>query len=257
MKVYLKRIVEDDEKGKPGYYFDLTIQGLILLSLISFSVSTIPGLSEHTRLILHYFEVFSVTVFTVEYLLRIYVADDKWGYIKSFIGVIDLLAILPFYLNRAIDLRSLRALRMVRLLRLIKIIRYKTALERYRKALSDIKSELAIFIAATVFMLYVSSVGIYYFEHEAQPEVFKSIFHSLWWSVATLTTVGYGDVYPVTLGGRIFTFFILMIGLSVVAMPAGLFASALEENADKQEELLEKVDTIYRQIEASEDEVIK
>jgi len=257
MKDYLKSIVEDDEKGTKGYYFDLTIQALILLSLISFSLSTLPGLSDNTKYILQYFEVFSVAVFTVEYLLRIYVADNKWGYIKSFIGIIDLLAILPFYLNRAVDLRSLRVLRMVRLLRLIKIIRYKSALDRYKRALSDIKSELVIFLAATAFMLYVSSVGIYYFENEVQPEAFRSIFHSRWWSVATLTTVGYGDVFPITMGGRIFTFFILMIGLSVVAMPAGLFASALEENADNQQEILEKVDIIYRQIEASENEVIK
>ncbi len=77
--------------------------------------------------------------------------------------------------------------------------------------------------------MYLSAVGIHYFENAAQPEQFKFVFHSLWWSVATLTTVGYGDIYPITAGGRIFTFFVLMIGLGVVAIPAGLVASALSQ----------------------------
>jgi voltage-gated potassium channel len=77
--------------------------------------------------------------------------------------------------------------------------------------------------------LYLSAVGIYFFEHQAQPEQFKSVFHCLWWAVATLTTVGYGDVFPITAGGRIFTFFVLMVGLGIVAVPAGLVASALSQ----------------------------
>ena len=89
-------------------------------------------------------------------------------------------------------------------------------------------------------LLYLSAVGIYYFENTAQPDVFSSVFHSLWWAVATLTTVGYGDIYPITVGGRIFTFLILMIGLGVVAVPAGLLASALSkvrmENQEKENE---------------------
>jgi len=108
------------------------------------------------------------------------------------------------------------------------------AVERYKNAVYSIRSELLIFISATIFLIYLSSIGIYYFENTAQPEVFSSVFDCMWWSVATLTTVGYGDVYPITLGGRIFTFFILMIGLSVVAVPAGLFATALQ-NAHLEE----------------------
>ncbi len=85
-------------------------------------------------------------------------------------------------------------------------------------------------------MFYLSSVGIYYFENSAQPEVFTSIFHSMWWSVATLTTVGYGDIYPITVGGKIFTFIVLMIGLGIVAVPAGLVASALQAARSEEEE---------------------
>jgi voltage-gated potassium channel len=83
--------------------------------------------------------------------------------------------------------------------------------------------------------LYLSAVGIYYFENEAQPEQFKSVFHSLWWAVATLTTVGYGDIFPITAGGRVFTFFVLMVGLGVVAVPAGLVASALSKARSEED----------------------
>lgn len=125
------------------------------------------------------------------------------------------------------DLRSLRILRMLRLFRLLKLARYNSAMQRFSNAFFIAKEELVLFGVVTVMLLYLSAVGIYYFENEAQPEQFKSIFHSFWWAIATLTTVGYGDVFPVTVGGRIFTFFILMIGLGIVAVPAGLLASAL------------------------------
>ena len=97
------------------------------------------------------------------------------------------------------------------------------------KALIIAREEIILFVAVAAILLWIASVGIYHFEHEAQPESFASVFHSLWWAVATLTTVGYGDVYPITTGGRIFTFFVLLIGLGVVSVPAGLVASALSK----------------------------
>lgn len=224
----LKRIVENSDT-KTGKVFDLTIQFLIIYSLITFSISTIPDLSERLLQFLFISQIVTVSIFSLEYILRIYVADKKLDYIFSFYGVIDLLAILPFYLTLAIDLRAIRIVRLLRLFRLLKIARYNKALKRYRIAFKDIKAELVIFFSATCFLIYISAVGIYYFENSVQPEAFKSIFHSLWWAVATLTTVGYGDIYPITIGGKVFTFFILMIGLSVVAVPAGLLASALQD----------------------------
>ncbi|MTI87817.1 MAG: ion transporter [Balneolaceae bacterium] len=224
----LKQIVENSDT-KTGKIFDLTIQFLIVYSLITFSISTIPDLSEGAFQFLFISQIITVSIFTIEYLLRIYVAEKKLDYIFSFYGFIDLLAILPFYLTIAIDLRAIRIVRLLRLFRLLKIARYSKALKRYRIAFKDIKEELVIFLSATCFLIYIAAVGIYYFENSVQPEAFKSIFHSLWWAVATLTTVGYGDISPITMGGKIFTFLILMIGLSVVAVPAGLFASALED----------------------------
>ncbi|WP_444917354.1 potassium channel family protein [Microbulbifer sp. JMSA003] len=106
---------------------------------------------------------------------------------------------------------------------------YSKAVARFSRAFSMVKEELVLFGVTALILLYLSSVGIYYFESAAQPEQFKSIFHSLWWAVTTLTTVGYGDMYPVTLGGRIFTFFVPLIGLGVVAIPTGLVASALSK----------------------------
>ena len=174
-------------------------------------------------------------IFTLEYILRIYVADRKRDYILSFYGIVDLIAIAPFYLSIGIDLRSLRILRMLRLFRLFKLVRYNSAMRRFSRAFSIAKEEVVIFGIVTIMLLYLSAVGIYYFENEAQPEQFKSIFHSFWWAVATLTTVGYGDVYPVTIGGRVFTFLILMVGLGIVAVPAGLLASALSKARSEEQ----------------------
>ena len=126
------------------------------------------------------------------------------------------------------DLKSLRAIRLFRILRLFKFLRYGNTLEKMKKSFNIIKRELFIFTPSHIDMLiYFSSIGIYYFENEAQPKVFTSLFDAMWWSVATLTTVGYGDVYPITNGGKIFASVIVFIGLGLVAIPTGLIASSL------------------------------
>ena len=168
-------------------------------------------------------------IFTVEFLLRIYVSKKPLSYIFSFYGIIDILAILPFYLNRVLDLRFLRAFRIFRIFRALKLLRYNKALNRFRVAFKIVKEEVTLFFIVTLVLIFITSAGIYFFENEAQPEVFKSVFHSAWWSIVTLTTVGYGDVYPITLGGKIFTFFVLMIGVGLVTVPAGLVATALSK----------------------------
>lgn len=231
----IKGIVERNDT-RSGRAFDFFVQGLILLSIITFSIETLPNLDADTRKLLQTIEAVIVALFTLEYLIRIYVADRKKDYIFSFYGFIDLIAIVPFYLSSGIDLRSLRIFRMLRLFRLMKLFRYSKAMRRFSRALSIAKEEIVLFGVVTIMLLYISAVGIYYFENAAQPEAFTSIFHSLWWAVATLTTVGYGDVYPITIGGRIFTFFILMIGLGIVAVPAGLLASALSKARMEEQE---------------------
>lgn len=222
----LKNVIENNDT-RQGRIFDLTIQALIVLSLISFSVETLPSLAEATLKCLYYIEIATVAIFTAEYILRIIVADSKITFIRSFYGIVDLLAILPFYLSVGVDLRSIRALRLLMLFRAFKLLRYSMVIRRFRRAFILAKEELVLFFVVTIMLLYFSAVGIYYFEHAAQPESFSSVFHSLWWAVATLTTVGYGDVYPVTTGGKLFTCFVLMVGLGVIAVPTGLVASAL------------------------------
>jgi voltage-gated potassium channel len=235
MKEAIKKVVENHNtpisKG-----FDFFIQFLIVLSVITFSIETLPKLEPGTRTILNGIEIFCVIVFTLEYLARIYIADKKLKFIFSFFGIIDLLAILPFYLAFGVDLRSLRVLRMFRLFRLLKLVRYNKAMRHFTKAMLIAREQIILFMAVTLVLIYFSAVGIYYFENEAQPDHFASVFDSLWWSIVTLTTVGYGDVYPITPGGKIFTFFILLIGLGIVAVPTGIISSSLTKAVELESE---------------------
>ncbi|MBQ0770072.1 MAG: ion transporter [Bizionia sp.] len=234
MKERIKAIIEINDNTS-SRVFAFFIQALILLSVITFSVETLPELEPDTRFLLRIFETFSVVVFSIEYILRIYVSDKKLKFIFSFYGIIDLLSILPFYVALGVDLRSLRALRFLRLFRILKLVRYNRAMNHFNAAIKSAKEEILLFIMVTLILMYFSAVGIYYFENEAQPEHFSSIFDSLWWAIITLTTVGYGDVYPITVGGKVFTFFILMIGLGIVAIPTGIISSALTRSVDKKE----------------------
>jgi len=224
----IRRIINDTDHLS-GKVFAFTIQVLIVVSLITFSVATLPNLSANTKEILYIIEVITVAIFTLEYILRIIVADEKKRFIFSFYGLVDLAAILPFYISSGLDLRTVRIFRLLRLVRILKLLRYSKAINIFHRALLISKEELVLFGFVATAMLYLSAVGIYYFENSAQPEQFKSIFHSLWWAVTTLTTVGYGDMFPITTGGKLFTFFVLITGLGIIAVPTGLIASALSQ----------------------------
>ena len=211
----------------PGRLFDSTVIVLILVSVVTVSINTLPDLPGSVQTALSLSEVIIVGLFTIEYALRIGTAPSKLRYALSFHGIVDLAAILPFYLTMGgIDLRALRVLQLFRIVRILKLTRYSAAMARFGRAMALAKEEIVLFAGVAMALLYLSAAGIWYFEHEAQPEAFASILHSLWWATATLTTVGYGDVYPVTAGGKLFTFVILMCGLGIVAVPAGLVAAA-------------------------------
>ncbi len=234
------RVIIEESDTKAGRNFDLFVQLLVLISLVSFSIETLPSLNPGLHIFLDWVETVTILIFTLEYLFRVWVSKKTFRYVFSFYGIIDLISFLPYYLMLAVDLRSLRTLRFIRLFRILKLARFSSAMQRFQKAIKLAKEEIILFLFATLIVLYLSSVGIYYFENDAQPEAFASVFHSLWWSVATLTTVGYGDVYPITVGGKIFTFIILMVGLGIVGIPAGLIASSLsavrrEEEKQKKE----------------------
>ncbi len=231
----LKEIVEDNTT-RLGKIFDYSIQALIIISLIGFATETLPELSEESRNVLQLIELFSIVIFSIEYVLRIYVADKKVAYIFSFYGIIDLIAILPFYLSFFIDLRALRVFRIFRIFRALKLVRYNKAMRRFGVATKIVREEMVLFFICTLILIFLVSAGIYYFENEAQPEAFKSVPHSLWWAIVTLTTVGYGDVYPITMGGRFFPFFVLIIGVGIVTIPAGLVATALQKAREMEKE---------------------
>ena len=214
--------------------FEKLIQILIVISLISFAFETLPNLSTAWQTVLKFTEIIIVLIFTIEYLIRISLCRPRLKYIFSFYGVIDILAILPFFLTAGIDIKSIRAFRLLRLLRFVKLLKYNKAIRRLRDALIDAKDELILSGIVAGILLYLASIGIYYFEEEAQPDSFGSVFHSMWWAVCSLTTVGYGDVKPITVGGKIFTGIVLIIGVGIVAMPTAILASSFN-NAKKKE----------------------
>ena len=228
VKDHLRKIVKENN-SKRGRIFDYIVQFLILVSLISFAVETFPDNSEQTLLILHIIDAICIAVFSFEYLTRIYLAKNRLKYVFSFFGLVDLMAIIPFFLVSTIDFRVLRIFRFFIIFRALKLIRYNRAFHRIHLAARIVKEEVTLFLIITFIFIFLSSAGIHYFEYEAQPEVFKSVFHSMWWAIVTLTTVGYGDVYPITVGGKIFTFFALSIGVAIITIPAGLVASALSK----------------------------
>lgn len=230
----LKSIIEQDNT-KEGRIFNIFIQSLIIYSIITFTLESHKALALEYRDFFKFSEYLCITIFTIEYILRVYCADSKIKFIFSFYGLIDLFAILPFYIFRNIDLRSIRILRLFRLFLLFKFMRYSKVIKRYQEAFLKIKEELLLFMTGLFFLLYLSAVGIYYFESDVQPEKFGSIFDSLWWAIITMTTIGYGDVYPITIEGKIFASIIIIIGLFLIAVPTGLFASAITSTNLKYE----------------------
>lgn len=240
-KEKIRSIVEENDT-KAGQLFDVSIQLFIIFSLIIYSLGTLPNLPYLWKKIIYWVDTICYIVFTIEYFLRIYISEKKLKYIFSFYGIIDLLAILPFLFARQFDLRAIRALRIFRIISALKISKYNQSLKRFAIALKIIKHELILFLIIANIFIFLAAAGIYYFENEAQPKQFASIFHSLWWAIITLTTVGYGDIYPITFGGKAFTFVILLIGLGIITIPTGLVASALSTARDIQIEQDKKLE---------------
>ena len=231
----LGRLVDDGAEDPAGRRFAVAVQAAILLSVAVFTVETLPGLPRGALRALLWVEAALVLLFTAEYALRAYAARPTRSYVFSFFGVVDLLSILPFYLG-VTGVSTLRLLRCFRLFRIFKLSRYSRATRRLLRALQLAREELGLFAMLACVVTYLAAVGIYYFEHEAQPGKFASVPHSLWWAVVTLTTVGYGDVTPVTLGGRLFTGLVLLTALGVVSIPSGILASSLVEVRHEEEE---------------------
>ena len=212
---------------------EISIQIIIVFSLICFTIETIPGLDSETYKLLENLEILFVVIFTLEYAARIYTSKQKVKFIFSFFGIIDLIAVLPFYLSLGFDLKTLRAVRFIRAFRLLKLTRYNKAVDLLGDALKKSKEELFVFTFLASSLLYLTSVGIYYFEKDLQPEEFGSVPQALWWSVVTLTSVGYGDVTPISTGGKVFTSIILFLGIGLVSVPSAILVSAFSKVSKK------------------------
>ena len=225
---------------KTGRWFDIFIVSLITLNIIAIIFGSVASIYNRFADYFDLFELFSVAVFSIEYVLRLWSIVDyesgkyaapvkgRLAFSLTPLAIVDLLAILPFYLGMFFNL-DLRFLRALRLLRIFKLTRYSTAMSLLLKVLRDEMQAFAAAFFILLVILILASSGIYLFEHKSQPEAFSSIPQSIWWAVSTLTTVGYGDVTPVTVGGKIFGAVIMVLGIGMVALPAGILASAFSE----------------------------
>ena len=190
----------------------------------------------------HLFELISIAIFSFEYIYRIsysFINNGSKGainYIFSFFGLIDLISILPFYLNQFVSLdgRFLRILRLFRLTRIFKFGRDSNSLKLFTKALISVKEQLLFTLFLSALTILFSASAIYYLENEAQPDKFSSITESIWWATISLATVGYGDVYPITVGGKIFATIISLVGIGVVAIPTGVISASFVEEIYKE-----------------------
>ena len=204
---------------------DYVIQFLIVVSLVLLIVETEPWLTATQLKWLHTTDKAIVVIFTIEYMIRFWLDGKKFA--LSIPGLIDLLAIAPYYVSLGAGYQSIRVFRLFRLLRLIKLVRYTAALERINKALQSIKEELIIFSVFEMAFIYLAAVLVFHAEHSAGNTFFKTMGDSIWWAVVTFTTIGYGDMYPITSTGRFITGLLSLLGLSVVAIPTGLISAAL------------------------------
>jgi voltage-gated potassium channel len=247
------RILEPARLGdRTSKIWDLSLFGLVVLNLIAVALESVPTLQINYGSWFYSFEIFSVIVFTVEYVARVWSAPAKRDhengetglkarirYIFSFYGLIDLVAILPFYIQAFFPGLDLRVLRALRLLRILKLNHYNSALDDLFGAIVEEKKSFltTLYIFSVAFVL--SSSLIYYAEHKVQPEDFRSIPDAMYWSIITLTTVGYGDVSPITVFGKSIAAITAIFGVVVVALLTGIVANSFNAQMDRRKVIFE------------------
>lgn len=226
-----------------SFYINIFLSLLIFLNTIAIILHSIPSLRARYDQYFIDFEVFSVVIFTFEYLLRIWSIVEQPGYnhplkgrikyIFSAWGIIDFLAIFPFYFSLFnTDLGFVRVLRVLRMLRLFRLSRYFHALRIIINVIKAKKEELVLSMSFIIFLLFIASSMMYFLEHELQPTVFKSIPDALWWGVNNMTTVGYGDMMPITPFGKIISGIVSILGVAAFGLPTGILASGFAEHLE-------------------------
>lgn len=217
-------------------FLNLGMLVLISLNVIAAILETEQSIYSHYTVFFKVFEAFSVGVFTLEYILRLWTCTEYPEYAHPVVGrlrfalspsmLIDLASFLPFYIPTwQLDLRMLRMIRLFRLFRLFKMGRYASSLATIQKVLKAKREELGLTIFSGAILLVIASSLLYIIEHDAQPDRFASIPQAMWWGAVTLTTVGYGDIYPITPLGKVLGALIAMLGIGLFALPAGIIAS--------------------------------
>jgi voltage-gated potassium channel len=219
-----------------------TIIGLLIgLNVLAIILESVPSIYRSRGGGFWTFEVFSVAVFSIEYVLRIWSCTANSEYAHPIVGrarfalkplqIIDLLAVLPFYISFGYgDLRFLRLFRLTRIFRIAKLTRYSQALRLMQRVVREKREELAVTVYLTGLLLVCASILMYYVENIAQPDKFSNVFAAMWWSVVTVTTVGYGDVYPITPLGKLLGSAVALVGIGLFALPAAIVtAGFLEE----------------------------
>ncbi|QHH96670.1 ion transporter [Acinetobacter dispersus] len=250
----LRRFVYDNLHNDDYKSTVSTCVNYLLIALIIGNVAAVllESVNEFYQLYQPYFDIFenlSIMIFSGEYLLRLWsIVEEEpqeaaWKqrihWMKSGGAIIDLLAILPAYLNFIVPI-DLRFLRVLRLVRLLKLTRYFVSLQILLRVIQREKGSFQAVIFILVIMIVMTASAIYVVENKAQPEAFSSIPQSMWWAVVTLTTVGYGDVTPVTNLGRILGAFITILGVGIAALPAGILASGLANELNMRNQRLEQ-----------------
>jgi len=227
-------------------WFRTFIYSLIILNVISVITESVAQIYLAWQPFFDGFELLSVIVFSIEYLLRLWVCTVDPRYARPVIGrfifaltplaIVDLVAVLPFYLPMIIgaDLRFVRILRLFRMLRILKLGRYSRSLQTLTNVLRSKRGELGITMFAIFVLLILASCLMFYAENEAQPDVFPNIPAAMWWGVVTLTTVGYGDIYPITVLGKLIAAVMAILGIGLFALPAGILGAGFIEEMNRQ-----------------------
>ena len=238
----------EGEQSRAGRVIGLALLNLILLNLVAVILETVPSLAATYGRAFTAFERFSVAIFSAEYLLRVWSCTSRpkyrhpvWGRLRfalSPLALVDLAAIAPAYLPGDVffDLRYARVVRLIRLLRVLKMARYSKTLRTFSNVVSAKAWDLGIIAFFLAVLLIVSSMSMFFAEHAAQPEVFSSVPAAMWWGVVTLTTVGYGDIFPITPLGKLIGALIALVGIGFFALPAGILAAGFAEEIHKARE---------------------